>query len=555
MHKYLLIFYLLPSLLLPAGCDSDGQPDPLSRKDPRPNILLIIADDLGYTDLGVYGGEIDTPYLNQLARSGVMFTNFHAAAVCSPTRSMLLSGTDNHIAGLGNMYEAMAPNQSGQPGYEGYLNFRVVSLAALLRDAGYHTYMTGKWHLGREKQQSPAARGFEKSFVLTHGGGGHFDDLGISMDDQVAEYRKNGEPVELPQGFYSTEFYTSELMRYIDADKNDDKPFFAYLAYTAPHWPLQAPDASIARQNGAYDEGYDVIHERRIKQLTAKGILKEGVQIAPRLPGEPAWDELDEDEKKIEARKMEIYAAMVEDMDSQIGRLLERLEQSGELDNTFIFFMSDNGAEGAPLDNWPVFGDWMEQCCDNSYGNMGKPDSYVFYGQNWGRVSTGPFRAYKGFTSQGGILVPAIASYPGYVEQGKVHHDFVSVLDIMPTLLELAGTDHPGTNYQGRQIYPLEGKSMTAMLKGNSDRVHAQDDWMAWEIFERRTVIQNEWKLLMMEQPWGTGDWQLYNLEADPAEQFDLTAEHPELVERMSGYWEQYQSEVGVIPMQGGTRF
>ena len=170
--------------------DRDGQPYPLNRKDPRPNILLIVADDLGYTDLGVYGGEIDTPYLDQLARSGIMFTNFHAAAVCSPTRSMLLSGTDNHIAGLGNMYEAMAPNQSGQPGYEGFMNFRVVSLATLLRDAGYHTYMTGKWHLGREKQQSPAARGFEQSFVLTHGGGGHFDDLGISMDDQVAEYRQ-----------------------------------------------------------------------------------------------------------------------------------------------------------------------------------------------------------------------------------------------------------------------------------------------------------------------------------------------------------------------------
>jgi len=545
---------MLAALLL-VGCGGDGQGELSGRTETRPNILLIVADDLGYTDLGIYGSEINTPVLDRLARSGVMFTRFHSATLCSPTRAMLLSGTDHHLAGLGNMYETMAPSQAGKPGYEGYLNDRVVSLATLLRDAGYHTYMTGKWHLGRERDHSPAARGFDKSFVLTHGGGGHFDGLGLGMEDRVAEYRRDGEPVALPEEFYSTEFYTSELMRYIDAGKDDDKPFFAYLAYTAPHWPLQAPDASIARQTGNYDEGYDVIHERRLNRLTAAGLLRDGVEIAPRLPGEPAWNELDEDQKKTEARIMEIYAAMVEDVDIHIGRLFDFLDQSGKLENTFVFFMSDNGAESAPLDKWPVFGDWMDICCDNSYENLGKADSYVFYGQNWGRVSTGPFRAYKGYTSQGGIQVPAIASFPGHIEPGTINREFVSVLDVMPTLLELAGTSHPGTSYRDRRIYPPEGKSMLDMLTGNAGSVHGQDDRMAWEIFDRRAVIQGDWKLLLMEPPWGTGEWQLYNLETDPAEQTDLAAQYPELVEQMGAYWERYRARVGIVPMQGGMKF
>ena len=221
------------------GCGGDGQGALSGRTETRPNILLIVADDLGYTDLGVYGSEINTPVLDDLARSGTLFTRFHSASVCSPTRAMLLSGTDHHLAGLGNMYEAMAPNQAGEPGYEGYLNDRVVSLATLLRDAGYHTYMTGKWHLGRERENSPAARGFDKSFVLTHGGGGHFDDLGLGMVDRVAEYRRDGETAALPEDFYSTEFYTNELMRYIDAGKDDDKPFLPTSPIAPPIGPCR----------------------------------------------------------------------------------------------------------------------------------------------------------------------------------------------------------------------------------------------------------------------------------------------------------------------------
>lgn len=521
----------------------------------KPNILLIVVDDLGYTDLGIFGGEIQTPTLDRLAREGVMLTNFHAGAVCSPTRAMLLSGTDNHLAGLGNMAEAMAPNQKGKPGYEGYLNFRVVSLPTLLRDANYHTYMAGKWHLGLEADSSPAARGFERSFALLNGGGGHFNDLGIDIETKKSAYREDGDLVELPDDFYSTRSYTDKLIEYISSNAGDAQPFFAYLAYTAPHWPLQAPEASIAKYRGRYDAGYDVIYEQRIQAMKERGLLSGHASLAPRLPGEPAWAELSAEQKKIEARMMEIYAAMVDDIDVNVGRLLSYLDGIGQLDNTFIFFMSDNGAEGAPLDDWPVFGDWMKECCDNSYANMGRPDSYLFYGQNWGRVSSGPFRAYKGFTAEGGIRVPAFAHYAGLQKKGVVNESFNSVKDVMPTLLELAGVQHPGTEFQGREVLPMQGRSLLTLLNSEASSAHAEDSWMGWEAFDRRAIMQGNWKLLMMEVPWGNGEWQLYNLREDPAEQHDLAATEPDRLLAMIELWQRYAAENGIIFPEGGTVF
>ncbi|MFT5133771.1 MAG: arylsulfatase A-like enzyme [Gammaproteobacteria bacterium] len=521
----------------------------------KPNILLIVADDLGYTDLGVYGSEIDTPTLDALASGGTLLTNFHSGAVCSPTRSMLLSGTDNHLAGIGNMAEAMAPNQLGQPGYEGYLNFRVVSLPTLLKDANYHTYMAGKWHLGLEEETSPLARGFERSFALLNGGGGHFNDMGVELTRKKVPYREDKDLVALPDDFYSTRTYTDKLIEYISSNQGDGQPFFAYLAYTAPHWPLQAPDASIAKYKGKYDAGYDVIHAQRIVRMKDKGLLSDEATIAPRLSGEPAWEELSPEQKLREARMMEIYAAMVDDLDVNVKRVLDHLREIDELDNTFIFFMSDNGAESAPLHNWPVFGDWIKECCDNSYENMGKPNSYLYYGQNWGRVSTGPFRAYKGYTSEGGIRVPAFANYPGLKEKGITNTNFASVKDVMPTLLALAGIQHPGNEYKGREILPMQGVSLLPILNSEKDSVHSEDDWMGWEAFGRQSITQGDWKLLLMEEPWGNGEWQLYNLENDPAEQYDLSSKEPDRMLTMIEFWNQYASENGIIPAEDGTVF
>jgi arylsulfatase len=511
----------------------------------RPNILLIVADDLGYTDLGVLGGEIGTPNLDALARSGILFTNFHAAATCSPTRAMLLSGTDHHLAGLGNMAESLTENQRERRGYEGHLSFRVASLAELLRDAGYHTYMTGKWHLGLDEQTSPAARGFEKSFVLLEGGGGHFSDLGLTREP--AHYREDGRLTELPSEFYSTKFYAERLIEYLDSNHDDGRPFFAYLAFTAPHWPLQAPDASIAKYRGRYDEGYDRLHAQRMERFKQLGVVPHDIEPFPRLPDEPPWEELGAEERRIEARKMEVYAAMVHDVDVYVGKVIDYLEHSGQRDNTLIIFLSDNGAEGHRLNiGWPELAEWVKECCDNSLENMGRPDSYIYYGPNWARVSTGPYRMFKGFTAEGGIRVPAFVSHPALANRAP-YTGFASVMDVMPTLLELAGVRHPGTSYKGRRIEPMRGVSLLPVLLDPAHEAHAADYVMGWELFGKRALRRGHWKVVFEPEPYWSGRWQLYNLADDPAELHDLAAEHPEKLLDLTMLWEQYATETGVV--------
>lgn len=514
----------------------------------RPNILLIVVDDVGYTDLGVFGGEIATPNLDALASSGLLLTNFHSAATCSPTRSMLMSGTDNHIAGLGTMAEELKDNQKGNPGYEGYLNERVASLADLLHDADYHTYMTGKWHLGMTEETSPAARGFEKSFALLPGGGGHFDDLGlVGPPHEKTPYRQDGKSVTLPEDFYTTRDFTTRMIDYLDADKNDDRPFFAYVAYSAPHWPLQAPQASIAKYAGRYDDGYEALYERRIAGLKERGIIAQDVQSWSGVEGEKTWAELSDDEKKYQSRLMEIYAAMVDDVDIYVGKLVQYLRERGELDNTFVFVMSDNGAEGHYLDAQPEFGDWIKQCCDNSYENMGKANSYLFYGPNWARAGVGPFRMFKGYNSEGGIRVPAFVSYPGLSNPGSRYDSFVSVMDVMPTLLELTGVQHPGTSYKGREVAPMKGSSMLAVLKGEQDTVHPPDYAMGWELFGKRAMRKGDWKVVYTPQPLGSGEWQLFDLAQDPAEARDLADSEPEKLKELTALWDQYATDNNVV--------
>ena len=516
----------------------------------RPNILLIIADDLGFTDMSSFGSEIQTPNLDQLAYDGLRLTSFYTAPNCSPTRSMLMSGTDNHIAGLGNMFEELAPNQQGHPGYEGYLNTRVASLADLLRDAGYRTYMSGKWHLGLEEHNSPAARGFDKSYAMLQGGAGHFDDLGLFfVNDGKAMYRQDGKPASYPKGAYSTEFYTNRMIEYINSDRGDDRPFFAYLSYTAVHWPLQAPQESIAKFKGKYDHGYDLLHEQRIKSAITKGVLPETSQVTPRLDGQPAWNDLSADKKRYEAKRMEIYAAMVHDLDVYVGKIINYLKEIGEYENTFILFMADNGAEGhdVGLGFYEDMDAWIEHCCNNSYENIGNADSYIFVGPNWTRASVGPFRVFKGFPSEGGIRVPAFIHYPGMEHRKGVFDGFMSVMDVMPTLLELAGTSHPGETYKGRKVAPTKGMSVMPLLANQSDTVHSEDYAMGWELFAKLAMRKGEWKAMLLPEPYGTGEWGLYNLRHDISERNDLSEEYPEKFRELVGLWNQYAEDNGVI--------
>ena len=527
--------------------------------DTRPNVLLIVVDDVGFNDLGLLGSEIRTPNIDALAREGVFLSNFHVAPNCSPTRAMLFSGTDSHNAGLGSMHEDMAQNQKGKPGYEGYLSFNVAALSEIFHEAGYNTYMTGKWHLGLTQETSPAARGFKKSYAMLQGGAGAFSNMLPIVGPDKALYRENGIQLEeLPEGFYSTKFYTELMQEYIDADLQDGKPFFAYLAYTSPHWPLQAPQESIARYKGVYDAGYDALQAQRLQNLKDRGLVNADARAFPRLLDEPAWYELSPTEQRYQAKLMEIYAAMVDDVDVYIGKMIEYLKAMGEYDNTIIFFMSDNGPEGHAMDKTFVeVANWADECCDNSYQNIGNADSYVWLGPNWARAGNTPLRMFKGYTSQGGVRAPAFFHYPRAVRQGVMNDSITTVKDVLPTLLELAGLEHPGAGlFQGRQVQDIQGRSLTPLLSGERDSIRAADDYMGWELFGKQALRQGDWKIVYVPSlpsrdvrlpVLKPGQWQLYNLAQDPAELDDLAASNPDRMEDMLALWEQYKGEINFI--------
>ncbi|MEE3198288.1 MAG: sulfatase-like hydrolase/transferase, partial [Pseudomonadota bacterium] len=333
-----------------AGCDQGEPGKVVVEEDLRPNFLILVADDLGYTDIGSYGGEIRTPNLDVLAKNSVRFTNFHVLPMCAPTRAVLLSGVDNHIAGLGSMFDSgMLEGVSGQVGYERYLHERVATLPELLRDDGYQTLMAGKWHLGASEGMWPIDRGFEQSFALLAGAGDHFSFLedGYAENDMIAEFDA--------EGFYSTRTYTDKLIEFVNKNHSDGRPFFAYAAYTAPHWPLQVPDDYLDRYKGEYDEGFDVLRDHRIERARSLGSIPDLDYSESIEATGPAWADLDPGDKQHYARRMEIYSAMVENLDHHIGRLINHLESIEELENTVILFMSDNGAESDEMERNPIF--------------------------------------------------------------------------------------------------------------------------------------------------------------------------------------------------------
>jgi len=522
----------------------------------RPNFLLIVADDLGYSDLGSYGGEINTPILDNLAQTGVRYTDFYVSPTCSVTRSMLLTGTDNHIAGLGNMGELRAPNQMGKPGYEGVLNNRVVTVASLLRDNGYHTYMAGKWHLGLKPDQIPKARGFERDFSLLVGGGSHFDDQwNLEWQIPKAPYTEDGQPIEkLPKDFYSSKAYTDKTIQFIEEGRDDDKPFFAYMAFTAPHGPLHLPDDWLRRYKNHYDEGWDGVRQKRLARMQEIGIIDKGVNEADRLYFLPRSTTLVPAARVIQGRKMELYAGMVEYMDDQIGRVFDYLKKIGEYDNTVVIFISDNGAEGNDLRSMVAgqigtfgFLHAMNNFAEDGHNSLGRKGTYAEYGPAWAQVSMTPFRIYKGWVSEGGIRSPLIISGPGVGGAGEINKEAVlHVKDIAPTMLEMAGIQH-STTYKGREIAPIQGISWVSMLGGQTQTVRTTTDWLGWELFGNRAIRQEDWKISWLYQPLGSGDWQLFNLAEDPGEQNDLSTKYPQKRQKLIALWDEYVKKNGVI--------
>ncbi|RTL55847.1 MAG: arylsulfatase [Rhodocyclaceae bacterium] len=521
----------------------------------RPNILLVVADDLGYSDIGAFGGEIKTPTLDGLAKSGVRLSGFYASPFCSPTRAMLLSGMDNHLAGMGTMGELINSFQKGKPGYEGYLNNRVAPFPEVLRQSGYHTYMVGKWHVGLSEEVSPAKRGFEQSYALVQGGAAHWDQTGIITFDAnkapVALYRENGKQVNLPEKFYSSEFYADRMIQYIDSNKGDGKPFLAYVAFTAPHWPLQAPESFIKKYEDTYKVGYEVIRKQRIAKMKEMGIIPKDTQADQGNPVWPKWSQLSAEQKKQEAKRMAVYAAMVDAMDYHLGRIIDHLKKTGEYDNTFIFFMSDNGAEGNTILDEGQDRSWSRMHRDNSVENIGKATSFAEYGPNWAQVGAAPFRMYKAFQYEGGISSPAIAVYPKLQGKGTIKPQFSHVTDVAPTLLELAGLEPVGRTYEGREVIPMQGKSMLSFLTGQAPAVHGKDHVTGWELGGRKAIRKGDWKLVYANWPWGAGRWELFDLAKDRTEQHNLADKYPKKVEELLAAYQDYMKTNGVVDAPG----
>ena len=517
----------------------------------RPNILLVVADDLGFTDLGCYGSEIKTPNIDALAQQGTRLTSFCTGPTCSPTRAMLLSGVDAHKNGYGTMVDDWADNQLGLRGYEGYLNFDVVTFPKLLQDAGYHTSIAGKWHQGspRKKEQWPFNRGFTRSFCLMPGGGGHFYDKQpfLSMIPESAYAQDSSLVGTLPKDFYSTKNYADKAIEFIDESIRNDKPFFHFLSYTAPHWPLQVPDEFVDLYKGQYEEGYEKLAVQRLEKGKKQGVIPTHATLPPLSPNVYPWEELEMEDQQKATKAMEIYAAMIERLDYHTGRVIQHLKDKGVYENTLIIFMADNGAEGNSIMGYAGTGEWVDTTFDNSLANMGKINSYVELGTAWAQVSSLPFKWYKAFATEGGVRAPAIIHFPkGEKVANGIYHDFISVMDLAPTFLELAAVQHPQTNYKGREIFPMNGTSILPWITGKTAGVHPLDKVHAWELYGRRGLRKGKWKMEWMEKPYGTAEWELYDLSNDITQQNNLAASHPTILKELINEWDTYEKNNNV---------
>lgn len=514
----------------------------------RPNILMILLDDAGYSDFGTYGGEIETPRVGHLAEEGVVFTQFHVTPNCSSTRASLLTGMDHHRTGFGTHGEP-TDNQKGKPGYEGALNDQVVTVASVLRSAGYRTMMAGKWHMGHKGPESwPFGKGFDNSYALLNGAASHWDTTPL-FPSQPTHYVENDNAVDkLPQGFYSSDYFTSKIIEYIEANAHD-KPFFAFLSFTAPHNPLHAPAELIRKYKDVYADGWDALQLRRLGALKVRGVINADVEPQPRPDWIPAWESLDFEAKQVSSRNMAVYAAMVDRVDHNIGRLVDRLRDLGQYDNTLIVVFSDNGpSKTTIMDYLSMDGSGAEflDGFNHEMENRGLKNSNIDLGPGWAYGLAAPFRLMKGYQTQGGVLSPLIIKPPlGWSKPKGYVRTPAHVMDLMPTFVEIAGAVHPGPQSKG-EILSMQGRSMVPLMQGDGVERFEQRGFGA-ELFGIRSYRLGNWKILKLPPPYGNGKWQLYDISSDPGELIDLADKHPDRLAKLSKRWQAFAAENGVV--------
>lgn len=529
-----------------------------ARDQKRPNIVLILADDLGYTDLGSFGGEIATPTIDSLATEGIRFTNYHTAANCAPARAMLLTGVSSHRAGVANIIEMIPPEQRDHPAYQGELGHNVVTVATLLEDAGYNTYMAGKWHLGHTKDKLPSRRGFQRTVALADSGADNWEQKPYLPIYETANWYADGERLTLPDDFYSSRFLVDKMIEFIQSDQpqgdSRPSPFFAYLPFQAVHIPVQAPQEFIDRYEGRYLEGWTKLREERRRRAIELGIV---------LPEVPAvtmhttrdWNALSDEDKRFEAKRMAVYAAMVEAMDFHIARLVQYLREIGEFDNTVFIFTSDNGSEPSGPDALNTARARFQLARQNytaDYETLGLKGSFVNLGPSFASASASPLAYYKFYVGEGGLRVPLIIAGKPLAVQPDINRAFAYVKDITPTILSLAGVDQPRGRYAGKPVEPITGKDLTPLLKGETANVYGEDEAVGYELAGQGVLFLGNYKLVMTRGPVGDDTWRLFDIANDPGETQDLSSQQAQRFQHMLNLYQRYKRENGVLdPPQG----
>ena len=481
-------------------------------QDKRPNIVLIMADDMGFSDIGCFGSEIATPNLDRLAANGLRLTQFYNTGRCCPSRASLMTGLYPHQAGVGHMVD-----NKGMPGYQGFLNDRCVTIAEVLRQSGYRTLMTGKWHIGNNRPNWPTDRGFERYFGLVSGGSNYFrldPNRIMALDDKSIS--------PLPS-YYATDAFTDYAVQFLEETRAKEQPFFLYLAYTAPHWPLHAQPEDIAKYRGKYKGGWEAMREKRYQKMIDLGIIDKTWALSP--GGAPSWENAkDKDQWDL---RMAVYAAQIDRMDAGIGRVMNKLKEMGAEENTLVVFFADNGGCAEDIER------------GKADAEIGTADSFTSYQKPWAKVRNTQFRLYKHWNHEGGIASPFVAYWPAKIRKSDISHSAAHIIDLMPTCLEIAGVSYP-RQFNGRDILPVEGKSLLPVLEDKTKEVH---DVIYWEHEGNRAVRQGNWKLVAENE----AEWELYELKNDRSELNNLATKHPDKVKELSELYEKWEQRCGVV--------
>ena len=508
----------------------------------KPNIVLILIDDLGLTDLNAYGGEIDTPNIDALAEEGMLFSNYHTTPECAPSRAMLLTGMDNHNTGIPMIPEVMPWKYRDTPGYEGYLRDDALTIAEILKPAGYRTYMTGKWHLafgGQKTSALPYNRGFDKTFILDATGGNNFSNHSYLPYYLESPWFKNGQTVDLPEDFYSSEFFVDQMIEFIEEDKEQDAPFFSYLSFQAQHIPLQAPKEFIDKDLTKYEDGWEALREQRKIRAVENGIFPSDKKIVDSLSKFDSWSEIDQENKKMLIKSMAVFAGMLDAMDFHIGRFIDYLKEQNLYENTIFIVTADNGPEGNDPSDHKAWREWIKTTIyDRDYETLGDQDSYVYIGTEFAQATASPSHLYKFHMSEGGLRVPLIISGPG-ISSGK-NHNFAFVTDIAATI-----SDKVFKKVDQRII----GKSLVNNLAGADKKNYSDSESIGLEVTGNSALFKGYFKIVRNRPPNGQNKWELYNLANDPGETLNLADSMPKKLNELIKDYDVYVEENGVIDL------